>query len=152
MAFEFDTRLAQTAFFPTVHIHDGSVHAEADFDHSLYLQASTLDARVGEYHGPSSVDENTGFVRSIGPAKNFVNIALAQGLIDPELLIHKVTLRGSLPNRDTLYDLGAVASRATGCGRCDLGAATTVPGPWSGVLTAAGLGWLLARRMRLRKR
>lgn len=152
MAFEFDTRLAETAFFPTVHIHDGSVHAEADFDHALYLQAKTLDARAGNYDGPTSIDDDTGFVRSVGQAKAFVNSALAQGLVDPELLIHKVTLRGSLPNRDTLYDLRAVTSRATGCGRCDLGAATTAPGPWSGVLTVAGIGWLLARRMNLRKR
>ena len=152
MAFEFDTRLKETAFFPTVHIHDGSVHAKADFDHALYLQAKTLDARAGSYEGPTSVDKNTGFVRSAGPAKGFVNSALARGLIDPELLIHKATLLGSLPNRDTLYDLKAVASKTTGCSLHDSGSATTVPRSASGVLAVTGIGWLLARRMSLKKR
>jgi len=152
MAFEFDTRLKETAFFPTVHIHDGSVHAKADFDHALYLQAKALDARAGSYDGPTSVDKNTGFVRSAGPAKGFVNSALARGLIDPELLIHKTTLRGLLPNRDTLYDLEASATKATGCSLGDLGAATTVPESTSSVLAVTGIGWLLARRMSLQKR
>ena len=151
MAFEFDTRLKETAFFPTVHIHDGSVHAKADFDHALYLQAKTLDARAGSYDGPTSVDKNTGFVRSAGPAKSFVNTALARGLIDPELLIHKATLRGSLPNRDTFYDLKAIAPRTAGCSLRELGE-TTVPKPVPGVLAVTGIGWLLARRMNLRKR
>lgn len=151
MAFEFDTRLKETAFFPTVHIHDGSVHAEADFDHALYLQAKTLDARAGSYDGPSSVDKTTGFVRSVGPAKGFVTSALARGLIDPELLIHKATLRGSLPNRDTFYDLKAVAARTTGCSVHDPWA-TTAPKSASGVLAVTGIGWLLARRMSLKKR
>jgi hypothetical protein len=36
MAFEFITRLRDTLFFPTVHVHDGLVHKQADFDHILY--------------------------------------------------------------------------------------------------------------------
>ena len=38
MAFEFPRASATSIFFPTVHIHDGKVHADADFDHMLYLQ------------------------------------------------------------------------------------------------------------------
>ena len=39
MAFEFPRRNARHLFFPTVHIHDGKVHEQADFDHALYCQA-----------------------------------------------------------------------------------------------------------------
>ena len=38
MAFRFPTRDPARVFFPTVHVHDGEVHAEADFDHELYWQ------------------------------------------------------------------------------------------------------------------
>lgn len=38
MAFAFPTRFPQSIFFPTVHVHDSSVHAEAHFDHALYAQ------------------------------------------------------------------------------------------------------------------
>ena len=38
MAFSFPTRWADTAFFPTVHVHDGEAHEQAHFDHKLYLQ------------------------------------------------------------------------------------------------------------------
>jgi hypothetical protein len=146
MAFEFDTRLGESVFFPTVHIHDGTVHAEADFDHTLYVQSKTLDTRAAaDYDGADSVDENTGFVRSIAAAKTFVSTALAQGLVDPELLVHKATLFGTLPNRDTVYELAATPKRA-GCGRCDIGA-TGIPKPLSGMMTLAGLSWILARRV-----
>src|SRR5690348_2990810 len=38
MAFSFPMRNTKSLFFPTVHIHDGQVHDEADFDHTLYCQ------------------------------------------------------------------------------------------------------------------
>lgn len=38
MAFRFPTRDPERVFFPTVHVHDGEVHAEAAFDHELYWQ------------------------------------------------------------------------------------------------------------------
>lgn len=36
MAFEFPRADKKVLFFPTVHIHDGKVHAKAGFDHSLF--------------------------------------------------------------------------------------------------------------------
>lgn len=39
MAFRFPTATPGKLFFPTVHIHDGAVHAEEEFDHTLYAQA-----------------------------------------------------------------------------------------------------------------
>ena len=38
MALTFPTREPGKLFFPTVHVHDGEVHATADFDHALYYQ------------------------------------------------------------------------------------------------------------------
>ena len=45
MAFEFPRSKPESLFFPTVHIHDGKVHATADFDHRLYCQSSNQDFR-----------------------------------------------------------------------------------------------------------
>ena len=44
MAMEFNTRHPDTLFFPTLHIHDGAVHAEEDYDHTLYFQEPLLQA------------------------------------------------------------------------------------------------------------
>lgn len=41
MAFRFPSATPGKIFFPTVHIHDGKVHDEEDFDHALYAQAWT---------------------------------------------------------------------------------------------------------------
>jgi hypothetical protein len=40
MAFEFSTRLEDQLYAPTVHVHDGTVHPSAWFDHIVYLQVS----------------------------------------------------------------------------------------------------------------
>jgi hypothetical protein len=38
MAFEFPTREPEKIFFPTVHVHDGDYHDQAEFLHALYCQ------------------------------------------------------------------------------------------------------------------
>ena len=38
MAFEFPTRVPGALYFPTVHVHDGRVHRNARFAHTLYFQ------------------------------------------------------------------------------------------------------------------
>jgi len=38
MAFRFPTRIPETLFFPTIHVHDGEYHETAEFDHTLYCQ------------------------------------------------------------------------------------------------------------------
>lgn len=40
MAFIFPRADANALFFPTVHVHDGEVHVDADFDHALYCQST----------------------------------------------------------------------------------------------------------------
>lgn len=49
MAFEFPRRNAQRLFFPTVHIHDGKVHDDAYFDHTLYCQVDDSDSELAEW-------------------------------------------------------------------------------------------------------
>lgn len=154
IAFEFDTRLDGTLFFPTVHIHDGSVHDKDHFDHTLYLQASAFDERASSYAGPEAVDDRTGLVRSEGKAKGFADVARSQGLLDPELLVHKITMRGLLPNRDTFYDFHRAMAPAQGCARCDAGSAASdvTSGAAHVGMTVAALGWIIRRRDALRAR
>jgi hypothetical protein len=148
IALEFDTRLSQTIFFPTVHIHDGSVHEKDDFDHVLYAQETTFDERVGSYDGPDAVDGKTGFVRSKEQVSTFADTARSQGLLDGKLLVHKMTMRGTLPNRDTIFDLRTIlAARTGGCRRCDAGPGATLDGVGLPLTaTIAGLGWIIHRR------
>lgn len=146
MAFEFDTRMRAAVFFPTVHIHDGTVHAKDEFDHALYVQEASFDGRVASYDGPDHVDAHTGFVRSSGEARAFVDAERAGSLVDGSLLVHKATLRGLLPNQDTTYDFASIATRAgAGYGRCDVGPnASSSWAPAASVLSA--LGWIIRRR------
>ena len=89
MAFSFPRADRRTIFFPTVHIHDGKVHAEAGFDHTLYLQA-------GAGRAPRMWDE------SELPAGMFMNKDKAKGLIDAEAHVYMTTIRGQKKNADTL--------------------------------------------------
>ena len=156
IALEVDTRSPEALFFPTVHIHDGTVHDKDDFDHVLYAQGAVLDDRAASYDGPDAVDGKTGFVRSKEKASTFADAARAQGLVDGNLLVHKTTLRGLLPNRDTTFDLRAIAARPAGagaCSRCDVGARASLDGAWLPVTaTLAGLGWIIRRRDERRRR
>lgn len=87
MAFEFPRRDPARLFFPTVHVHDGAVHAEAVFDHELYAQ--------GELAGLARWE------RSPAPASRSVDASRTRGLVDGDALLHRLTLRGMLDNADT---------------------------------------------------
>lgn len=96
MAFSFPRRNPKDLFFPTVHIHDGEVHAEADFDHVLYCQPRE--------HEPLQVRE---WRESPGNADRFMKTSKTRGLISPELHCYQKKLHGRLPNRDTLVAIAA---------------------------------------------
>jgi hypothetical protein len=85
MAFTFPRADASQLFFPTVHIHDGNVHRTAQFDHALYCQTEAAP---------------TNWWPSFGPAKTFVNLDKAQGLINGEQVCYQYILEGQHPNRD----------------------------------------------------
>lgn len=84
MAFTFPTRSLDRLFFPTVHLHDGTWHAKADFDHALYFQRPV---------------QGDGYAMHPSPPRDYAGLA-AVG--DP---IERHTLTGALPNADTWINL-----------------------------------------------
>jgi hypothetical protein len=96
MAFEFPRREPRRLFFPTVHVHDGRVHPDARFDHTLYCQVD-----------PHQHDALGAWQPSPRPARQFMDMARAGELIDGDAPCHRVTLRGTQKNVDTFIDLPA---------------------------------------------
>jgi hypothetical protein len=90
MAFEFPTA-ADGLFFPTVHIHDGEFHGEADFDHVLYCQ-------LAGFHPLRLLK----WTESAQPAGMFMDLEKSQGLLDGGEHVYRRILRGTLENRDTV--------------------------------------------------
>lgn len=91
MAFTFPTRQAQQLFFPTVHIHDGKVHAEEEFHHALYCQVNQLGAL------PLRI-----WQESADPAARFTKPDAAAKLIDPNGHVYRRRLVGKLKNEDII--------------------------------------------------
>jgi hypothetical protein len=87
MAFVFPRRDPRTLFFPTVHVHDGTVPAEATFDHSLYAQPERLVAAT------------FGWERSDGDVGRFLDpgVASVVDLAAPAYRRHRV---GRFANAD----------------------------------------------------
>lgn len=94
MALTFRTALAATLFFPTVHIHDGKVHEEEDFDHSLYAQAVAGAAVRGQE-----------WTESPGVASAVMKMDRARDLIWGGGHIYRRFIKGKQKNEDTLAEL-----------------------------------------------
>jgi hypothetical protein len=91
MAFEFPRAKRQKLFFPTVHIHDGKVHAEAEFDHALYCQTTsgeTLPMRE--------------WMESSQLAGQFLKVDKTEGIVHGESHVHLRTIHGKRKNEDIL--------------------------------------------------
>jgi hypothetical protein len=84
MAFTFRTREPRALFFPTLHVHDGKVHTNADFDHTLLAQG-TAATRANE--------------ASWDTAGSRVRLDDARGLVADEVVFRR-KLQGRLLNRD----------------------------------------------------
>ncbi len=97
MAFRFHTRDASRLFFPTIHIHDGRVHAHASFDHALYYQHPRVAQPPTGPVLPAFVDGAQ--VAFMSPRSDYA------GVVNPAQPLLRRTLRGRLPNRDTYIDL-----------------------------------------------
>jgi hypothetical protein len=108
MAFRFKTRAPGRLFFPTVHVHDGEVHGEAEFDHTLYVQGA---------EGPE-----VGWVTRAG---DVVDAEKSRGLVDLEAPLARRTLRGQRKNEDIWFDLTATLSSARSGGERPRPRATT---------------------------
>jgi hypothetical protein len=90
MALEFPRAKPKQLFFPTVHIHDGTVHAKAHFDHFLFCQAS-----AGE--NVMMWEEST------QPVGMFMKKHEAgEGILEPDAHCYRKVLFGDLTNEDTL--------------------------------------------------
>ena len=89
IALSFPTREPERLFFPTVHVHDGAVHARAHFDHTLYGQ-TRAEVPGGE--------RGTRTVREIAPH-------MTVPLIDADAPIVRLALHGELDNQDTWMPL-----------------------------------------------
>lgn len=100
MAFDFERADASRLFFPTLHVHDGAVHAEADFDHQLYAQglAPAHDGGLDLMWQPSSGDLEA------------VVKPLLPDLIDARAPAWKATLHGHRENADTLVAAASIGS------------------------------------------
>ncbi len=142
MAMEFETTLKQKVFFPTLHIHDGEVHSHESFDHYLFLQHAGFDSVVGAYDGPKTEDSKTRMVRSKLDAGAFTKADKSNGLIVPELLLHRKRLRGMLRNEDVVFRAAGHPTKVS-----------FNPRPlirlWPFGLAAMGLAWIVGRRTKL---
>lgn len=86
MAFEFPREDKRVLFFPTVHIHDGTVPAKAHFDHSLFCQTGDT--------APMNWEESPGL------ADSFVKVKETQGIVDPNAHVYRKLMKGSFDNKD----------------------------------------------------
>ncbi len=100
MAFSFPTALARKSqlFFPTVHIHDGKVHAKEEFDHQLYAQ-TWPKAGLSSRHG---------WEESAALAGSFTQLAEAKGLLWKDGHIYRKEISGVQPNEDTVAQAIAI--------------------------------------------
>ncbi len=95
MAFEFPTA-QEKLFFPTVHIHDGKVHARAKFDHVLYCQPSDhTHLKLSKWEESEKL------------ANSFVNVKKSAGIIAADEHCYKLEMHGLLTNRDMLVEIFA---------------------------------------------
>ena len=86
MAFEFPRSDKTKLFFPTVHIHDGKVHANANFDHALYCQGMDTGMRWTESPQPAEM-----FMKKLDHAK---------GVLDPKAHVYRKQMAGTFKNED----------------------------------------------------
>lgn len=96
MALEFPRRWTDRLFFPTVHVHDGSVHETDAFDHALFWQDAASEG--GEFYPDEDVWPPA--AQSPDFANAQVDIEATRGLIVGKLPVSRRVLRGQLPNRD----------------------------------------------------
>ncbi|MEH6416104.1 hypothetical protein [Pseudomonas sp. CGJS7] len=95
MALSFRSRDPRTLFFPTAHVHDGQVHATAEFDHRLYAQFDTVPPqwRQGEILPRQTL--GAGFLATTAAAE----------LIDADAPVARRILRGEQTNGDVVVAL-----------------------------------------------
>jgi hypothetical protein len=124
MAFEFPRRDPTRLFFPTVHVHDGRVRDQADFDHDLYCQPAQPPHRIWTKSArpprdyvewqraddasdkPTPYEERrriyeAAFEREPAlPAREFMEVDRTKGLVDAAAPLFRFSLHFEWPNQD----------------------------------------------------
>lgn len=96
MAFSFPSATPQTLFFPTLHIHDGEIHADAEFDHTLYCQGRGIRAESWR--------------ESPRIAMQFVQCEQTEGLVSPKHHVYRRRMYGLEANGDVLLRAGKLVA------------------------------------------
>jgi hypothetical protein len=96
MAFSFPTRDPETLFFPTLHIHDGTFHEKADFDHVFYTQNEPRSSPSwpGAFWMPSDQ-----------PAREYLRVSRARGLVATDAPCFQTSLARTWMNADVLVPI-----------------------------------------------
>lgn len=89
MALKFPRRNHELLYFPTLHVHDGQSHPDAEFDHSLYCQADEL------------VDYLTDWWQSPDTADQFMDLSLAADILIPQSHVWQRHISGLNTNTDS---------------------------------------------------
>jgi hypothetical protein len=105
MAFEFPRRQPALLYFPTLHVHDGTVQPGADFDHTLYCQPEP-----GWDHRLHLRD----WRRSGFPAGRYLAVSMTQGLVDPAERLFQLRLTGRRQNIDTCVSANSTYPQLVG--------------------------------------
>ena len=67
MVFKFPSRYTDRVYFPTMHIHDGEIHVEEQFDHKLYYQPEWI--KSGDFNIRGWKTATTGYQNYSGILK-----------------------------------------------------------------------------------
>lgn len=90
MAFTFPTAVPKDLFFPTMHIHDRTIHPKEVFHHTLYCQV------------PAQTRAMIHWVESPALARTFVDVKKTAGIIVGDSHIYRMKLDGLMKNQDTV--------------------------------------------------
>lgn len=119
MAFEFPTRNPAALFFPTLHVHDGRYHREADFSHLLYGRLPDVHERataehddlevvpppqLATVHGPLWIE------RATGEPSGVPGLADCSEVLGNEGVLFRSAIHGRRVNRDVWMDRREVAA------------------------------------------
>lgn len=98
MALVFPTRFTDRAYFPTVHVHDGQLVTQANFDHTLYLQVGDREPT----HMEPGVDlpASWAWKCSSRAAREFMDLERAKGLVDPSAPCWRIVVQNDYRNVD----------------------------------------------------
>lgn len=94
MAFAFPREDPKRLFYPTLHIHDSTVHPREKFDHDLYGQGNDQQAFAA-----------LGWEESVGVASQFMKTSLTAGILHNNAHAYWRQIRGPFKNEDIYVDL-----------------------------------------------